>query len=58
VKFHVSAQILRKESGRKVSAQDLPVMARSVRAALGNYLALLESDIAAGNVEELLGGET
>jgi len=124
VKVYISAQIRRKEFGRKVPAEDLPVIARSARAALGvpiaarglpprtqlikayatskrgpkrivyllvvedgdmfllfyrgkndsvgrnvsmenaafrsaldKYLALLESDIAAGNVEELLGNE-
>jgi hypothetical protein len=124
VKVYISAQIRRKEFGRKVPAEDLPVIARSARAALGvpiaarglpprtqlikayatskrgpkrivyllvvedgdmfllfyrgkndsvgrnvsmenaafrsaldKYLALLESDLAADNVEELLGDE-
>jgi hypothetical protein len=124
VKVYISAQIRRKEFGRKIPAEDLPVIARSARVALGvpiaarglpprtqlikayatskrgpkrvvyllvvedgdmfllfyrgkndpvgrnvsmenpafrtaldKYLALLESDIAAGNVEELPGGE-
>ena len=124
MKVYISAQIRRKEFGRKIPAEDLPVIARSARVALGvpiaarglrprtrlikayatskrgpkrvvyllvvedgdmfllfyrgkndpvgrnvsmenpafrtaldKYLALLESDIAAGNVEELPGGE-
>jgi hypothetical protein len=98
VKVYISAQIRRKEFGRKIPSEDLPVIARSARVALGvpiaarglpprtrlikayatskrgpkrivsmenpvfrtaldKYLALLESDIAAGNVEELPGGE-
>jgi hypothetical protein len=116
VKVYISAQIRRKEFGRKIPSEDLPVIARSARVALGRprtrlikayatskrgpkrivylllvedgdmfllfyrgkndpvgrnvsmgnpafrtaldkYLALLESDIAAGNVEELPGSE-
>jgi hypothetical protein len=35
VKVFISAQIRRKEFGRKVPAEDLPVITRSARAALG-----------------------
>jgi len=39
VKVFISAQIRRKEFGRKVPAEDLPVIARSARAALGVRIA-------------------
>jgi hypothetical protein len=46
----ISAQIRRKEFGRKVPAEDLPAF----RAALDKHLALLEADIADGDIEELI----
>jgi hypothetical protein len=52
VKVYISAQSRRKEFGRNVSMEN-----PAFRTALDKYLALLESDIAAGNVEELPGGE-
>ena len=39
MKVLISAQIRRKEFGRKVPAEDLPVIARSARAALGVRIA-------------------
>jgi hypothetical protein len=39
VKVFISAQIRRKEFGRKVPAEDLPVISRSARAALGVTIA-------------------
>ena len=39
MKVFISAQIRRKEFGRKVPAEDLPVIARSARTALGVPLA-------------------
>ena len=39
MKVYISAQIRRKEFGRKVPAEDLPVIARSARAALGAPIA-------------------
>ncbi len=39
MKVFISAQIRRKEFGRKVPAEDLPVISRSARAALGVTIA-------------------
>ena len=68
LRVFLSAQIRRREFGRTIAPADLKVIGRSARSALAvpiaanpafrealdKHLALLEADIAAGKVEELV----